>query len=238
MDRYRQQEMVPEIGSGGQQQISSAKVLVIGAGGLGTPLATYLAAAGTGTVGIADGDMVAITNLHRQFLFTEKEIGQCKATVLATKLKEQNPDVQIHAHTIMIDESNAAAVLNNYDIVCDCTDQVESRILIDKICGRQNKPLVYAAIKDWEGYVTVLHHKNKMALSHIFSSEELRNHAALNCSLTGIINSTCGLAASLQASETLKIISGMPSELDGGILCFDARGPVFRLLKLHGEARK
>ena len=168
MTRYTQQILVPEIGAAGQQKLSSAKALVIGAGGLGTPLSVYLAAAGVGVIGIVDGDVIAITNLHRQFLFTEKETGQLKATVLSGKLMEQNPSIQIHTHAEMLHETNALAWISQYDIVCDCTDNAEARILTDKICGQLNKPLVYAVVKDWEGYVTVLHYKKKIKLENIF----------------------------------------------------------------------
>lgn len=233
MQRYLQQILVPELGQKGQQQLSAAKVLVIGAGGLGTPVAVYLAAAGVGTIGIADGDSIAVTNLHRQFLYTEKETGQLKATILAAKLQEQNPGVHITSHTDMLNEANAGHIINQYDIVCDCTDNTDARILIDKTCGQLKKPLVYAVVKDWEAYITILHHTRKITLAAIFSLQALKENAALNCSVAGIVNTTCGMAASVQASETIKIIIGMPSNLDGGILCIDARVPLFRVLKLQ-----
>ena len=233
MQRYLQQITVPEIGTAGQQQLSAAKVLVIGAGGLGTPVAVYLAAAGVGTIGIADGDRIAVTNLHRQFLYTEKETGQLKATILSAKLQEQNPGVHIIAHTDMMKEVNAVHIINQYDIVCDCTDNADARILINKTCGQLKKPLVYAVVKDWEAYITVLHHTKKITLAAIFSLQALKKNEALNCSVAGIVNTTCGIAASVQAAETIKIIIGMPSALDGGILCIDARLPLFKLLQLQ-----
>jgi molybdopterin/thiamine biosynthesis adenylyltransferase len=233
MQRYLQQITVPEIGATGQQLLSTAKVLVVGAGGLGTPVAVYLVAAGIGTIGIADGDSIAVTNLHRQFLYTEKETGQLKATVLAAKLQEQNPGVHITAHTDMLNEDNAGHLISQYDIVCDCTDNADARISIDKTCGQLKKPLVYAVVKDWEAYITVLHHTKKITLATIFSLQALKENAALNCSVAGIVNTTCGIAASVQAAETIKIIIGMPGHLDGGILCLDARGPLFRVLQLQ-----
>jgi molybdopterin/thiamine biosynthesis adenylyltransferase len=233
MNRYLHQITVPEIGTAGQQQLSAAKVLVIGAGGLGTPVAVYLAAAGVGTIGIADGDRIAVTNLHRQFLYTEKETGQLKATILAAKLQEQNPGVHITADTDMLNETNAVHIIRQYDIICDCTDNADARILIDKTCGQLKKPLVYAVVKDWEAYITVLHHTRKITLAAIFSLQALKENEALNCSVAGIVNTTCGIAASVQATETIKIIIGMPSNLDGGILCLDARLPLFKLLQLQ-----
>lgn len=233
MQRYWQQILVPEIGAEGQQKLSSAKILIAGAGGLGTPVAAYLAAAGVGTIGIVDGDKIAVSNLHRQFLFTEQEAGQLKTPVLAARIKTQNPAVQVNIHAEMLTATNAAEIIHQYDIVCDCTDNADARVLTDKTCGQLHKPLVYAVVKDWEGYITVLHHHNRVSLSDIFSPQELYDNAGLNCSVAGIINTTCAIAAGIQASETIKLVTGIPGELDGGILCFDARGPVFRVLKLN-----
>jgi molybdopterin/thiamine biosynthesis adenylyltransferase len=237
MQRYWQQILVPEFGPQGQQKLQQAKVLIAGAGGLGTPVATYLTAAGVGTIGIADGDTIAISNLHRQFLFTEAEAGQSKAVVLTTKLKAQNPTVQVNIHAEMLNETNATGIIHQYDIICDCTDDADTRILIDRTCGALQKPLVYAVVRDWTGYITLLYHRKHIALEEVFSLKELKDIATSNCSVAGIINTTCAIAAGIQASETIKLISGLPSKLDGGILCFDARGPVFRILRLNNTVK-
>ena len=115
---------------------------------------------------------------------------------------------------------------------CAIRDNAEARILINKSCGQLQKPLVYAVVKDWEGYVTVLHHTKKVSLEHIFSNASLLDNAALNCSLAGIVNTTCGIAGSIQAAEVFKIVLGMPSELDGSILCFNSLLPSFREFRL------
>jgi len=238
MQRYWQQILVPELGLEGQQKLQLAKVLIAGAGGLGTPVATYLTAAGISTIGIVDGDAIAINNLHRQFLFTEAEAGQLKAVVLAAKLKAQNPAVCVNIHAEMLNDSNAVAIIQQYDIICDCTDDADTRILIDRTCGALQKPLVYAAVRDWIGYITLLHHRSHIALEQVFSFWELKDTATSNCSVAGIINTTCAIAAGIQANETIKLIAGLPSELDGGIFCFDARGPVCRVMKLNKIVKK
>lgn len=237
MQRYWQQILVPELGPEGQQKLQKSKVLIAGAGGLGTPVAAYLTAAGVSTIGIADGDTIAINNLHRQFLFTETETGQLKAVVLATKLKAQNPAVQVNIHAEMLNDANVADIIHQYDIICDCTDDADARILIDKTCGALQKPLVYAVVRDWTGYITLLHHRKHISLEQVFSLKELKDTATNNCSVAGIINTTCAIAAGIQANETIKLIAELPSELDGGILCFDASVPVFRVIKLNTTAK-
>jgi molybdopterin/thiamine biosynthesis adenylyltransferase len=235
MHRYLQQIAVPEMGVVGQQKLLSAKVLVVGAGGLGVPLATYLTSAGVGSLGVLDGDKVEKTNLHRQFLYTENDIDLPKANVLVNKLREQNISIDIHAHTIMLDNKNAYTYLADYDIICDCTDNALTRILCNNICRQLKKPLVYAVVKNWEGYVTVLHHQNKVSLEDFFTLESMMDKTLENCAMGGIINTTCGIAASIQATEVIKIILGLNSKLDGGILTFNALMPSFKIFNLHSS---
>jgi molybdopterin/thiamine biosynthesis adenylyltransferase len=232
MLRYIQQIAVPEIGAEGQQKLRNAKVLVIGAGGLGTPVAVYLAAAGVGVIGIMDGDKVSVSNLSRQFMYLESDKGKLKAGLLRARLKAQNPAVHIDTIPEMLYADNAASYIGKYDIVCDCTDNAAARTLIDKTCGELKKPLVYAAVRGWEGYLTVLHHTKGISLDKIFSQELMLDPDIINCSAAGIVNATCGIAGSLQAAEVIKIITGLPSKLDGGILTFTIADPVFRLFEL------
>jgi len=234
--RYTQQIIVEEWGVQGQQKIAAAKVLVVGAGGLGTPLAVYLAAAGVGTIGIADADRIAETNLHRQFLYQEQDLGQSKVESLAAKLRMQNPALSCDTYPFMITVDNALNLLQRYDIICDCTDDAATRILLDKTCNALRIPLVYAAVKDWEAYIAVLHHQKKITLADIFSLTELKENALLNCATAGIVNTTCGIAGSFQANEVFKIVLGMESELDGGIGCLNAAVPLFRIFKLQSSS--
>lgn len=232
MHRYGQQVRVEEIGLTGQQRISTAKVLVIGAGGLGNPCATYLAGAGVGQLGIVDGDRIEPTNLHRQFMFSESETGKLKAEVLAEKLRALNSEIAVEAHPCFLDAENAESLITAYDIVCDGTDRAESRTLIDEVCARLGKPLIHAAVRGWEGYLTVLNYQKKVRLSEIFSYELLKEGAENSCAVSGIVNATCGIAGSMQAAETLKVILGQ-EVLDGEILCFDCLQQVYRKFKLQ-----
>ena len=227
-----QQVTVSEVGLEGQQLIESAKVLVIGAGGLGTPLLMYLSAAGIGNIGIVDGDNVALSNLSRQFMYNDDEIGKSKVDLLASKLSKQNQAIRVNSFPVMLDDKNANNYIGQYDIICDCTDNAGARILIDKVCGQLQKPLVYGVVSGWDGYITVLHHKKKIVLEHIFSHQILLDRQILNCSDAGIINVTCGIAGSIQAAEVIKIALGISSKLDGGILVFNALEPAFRLFEL------
>lgn len=236
MQRYGQQMMIPEVGAEGQKKLAAAKVLVIGAGGLGTPVAVYLAGAGVGTIGIMDGDNISPSNLPRQFLFHEAEAGRSKSTVLSERINKQNPLVLVLPVVEMIDEQNAVAQISRYDIICDCTDNAVSRILIDKTCGQLQKPLVYAVARGWEGYVTVLHHKKKITLEDIFLPSGLHEGEMMSCTMAGIIGPVCGIAGSLQAAEVIKVLLDMESALDGGILCIDASRPSYRLFRLNTQA--
>ncbi len=232
MSRYLQQQLVSEVSRGGQQKIRDAKVLVIGAGGLGVPLATYLTGAGIGKLGIVDGDTVVVSNLHRQFLYTQNDIGEKKAEVLKERLKVYNPDVELLAYPKVLDHDNAQELFSGYDIICDCTDRVEARILIAENSKVLQKPLVYAAVLGWEAYVTVLNHHNNINLEDIFSFQQMKENASNSCSVNGIINAVCGVAASTQAGEVLKIILGLESKLDGEILCMDTLTQVYRFFKI------
>jgi sulfur-carrier protein adenylyltransferase/sulfurtransferase len=223
---------VPEIGAAGQQKIAAAKVLVIGAGGLGTPLAVYLAGAGVGTIGIADGDTVALSNLPRQFYYTEEAVGKSKALLLTERLQVQNPSLNMVAYPFMMNSENIADCMGRYDIVCDCTDNMDARVLIDKECGDMQKPLVFAAVKEWEGYVSVLHHTKKTSVHNLFPVA-FEKEVMAGCAVTGIVNAACGFAGSMQAAEVIKIILGIPSQIDGGLLCFNLQVPVTRIFKLN-----
>lgn len=237
MRNYIPQMLVEEIGTEGQKAIRLAKVLIIGAGGLGVPLATYLAGAGVGCLGLLDGDTVAESNLHRQFLYRKADIGERKTVILAQRLAEINEEVSINNYPTYFNEENAEAIISEYDIVCDCTDNVDARMLIAQETAKQQKPLVYAAVLAWQGYLTVLNHRQKIGLEDIFTADQLKTHAQQSCSNYGIVGSVCGTLASMQATEVLKIILGLVTKLDGHLLCVDMKEDVFRYLKLKpGES--
>lgn len=231
MQRYRQQMLLPEIGTTGQEKLNQASVLVVGAGGLGTVVATYLVAMGVGTVGIIDFDVVEETNLHRQFLYTKVELGQSKATVLATKLSAQNEDSTVHAIAERITKENFLSIAKGYTIVCDCSDNLSTRVLLDKQCSFHSIPLVHGAVSDWQGYVTIFHHKNKFQYQHLFDLQTLLR--AHTCAENGVSSPICGIIGSTMANECLKIILEIASNLDGGLFYADGLKNVFKVLKLR-----
>lgn len=230
--RYLQQGLVNEVGIEGQRRLSGAKVLIAGAGGLGTPVATYLAAMGIGTIGIADFDIVQETNLHRQFNYTPKDIGKLKTEVLSSRLRTQNPEVTINCHEEKLGLENVSDILGKYDLICDCTDNVNTRILLDKTCKKLNKKLVYAAVRGWQGYVSILHGKAEISLTDIFSESELLFESQNNCSVSGVISTVCGIIGTHQANEALKIVLGLQSNLDGAIFSYDGLTNQSRTLRL------
>lgn len=230
--RYTQQVAVQGFGEEAQAKLRDGRVLIIGAGGLGTPVATILAAAGVGNVTIMDADRVEVPNLHRQFQFTPSDVAAFKAAVLAERLKVQNPDVGIQAITEPFTEVHSAMVAE-YKVVCDCTDNLEARLAIDTACGEHRIPLVFAAAQGWEGYVTVLHHLLGFHLREAVDLSAFYADALLNCANTGIIPTTCAVIGSLQANEALKLLSHTGQVLDGVLLCMDVRGNTQRKFNLQ-----
>jgi adenylyltransferase/sulfurtransferase len=230
MKRYQQQMLLPEVGEAGQEKLTKAKILIVGAGGLGTVVATYLAAMGIGTISIVDLDEIAETNLHRQFHYTQNDIGQKKATVLAQKVSAQNTNIQVNAIVEQITKENAAVIIANYAIVCDCTDNVSARVLLDKQCGINQIPLVHGAVSDWQGYVTLFHYKNKYRYSDLIEIEELIR--AQTCQDNGICSPICGIIGSIMANETIKIILNTNTTLDGKLLYIDGLKSVFKTFNL------
>lgn len=232
LSRFTQQISLPEIDLKGQQKLSNARILIIGAGGLGNPLATYLTAMGVGYITIVDGDVISETNLHRQFCFREDDINKHKSQTLAEYLVKQNSEVTINYFNHFLSEENASEFIQNHDMVCDCTDNVSARILIDKICGEKKKPLVYATVVGWMGYVAVLHYKKGVQLNDIFPIESLLKNPLNDCNNVGIMPSVCGIVASIQATELIKCIVDDPDVSDGVIICIDGLKMELRKFKL------
>lgn len=229
MNRYAQQMILPNWGVDGQQRLYDTSVLIIGAGGLGTAVAAYLASSGVGQIGILDFDTIEQSNLHRQILYTPEDLGRSKAIVLATRLKQQNPSISIHP---IIEQFNDASsdVLINYSIICDCTDNAETRICIDALVSKQHKPLVHGAIAGWQGYLTVLHYLNGFALKDLFEHEALLRSET--CTISGVQGAICGLIGCYMASEVVKIALGFTTTLEGKLLFIDTQLNTHRTLNL------
>ncbi len=230
MNRYQQQILVPEIGAEGQDKLSSASVLIIGAGGLGVVVATYLASMGVGNIGICDFDKIEESNLHRQFCYSPNEVGHYKATVLADKLKLQNPTIVIEDFVLSIDESNIQTSGERYQLICDCTDQPNSRILINDYCQIRKVPLIHGAVSDWQGYVSVFHYKQNFGLHDLFDLTKYFTYQT--CSIIGVNSAVCGLIGCYMVNETIKILLGLENVMEGKLLYFNTLNNVIRTIKL------
>lgn len=221
MDRYNRHIILSEIGQAGQDKISNAKVLVIGAGGLGCPILQYLTAAGVGTIGIIDFDTVDISNLQRQVLFGSSSLGINKAMAAKTRLKDLNDSISIIAYPEQLNHQNAISLFNQYDIMVDGSDNFETRYLVNDACIITNKPLVFGAIYKFEGQVSVFNYNNGPSYRCLFPNPPEKD-AVPNCSDIGVLGVLPGIIGSMQANEVLKIILGIGNVLSGKLLCYNA----------------
>ena len=217
--KYHRQTLLPEIGEEGQERLKQAKVLIVGVGGLGCPIALYLTSAGVGHIGLIDDNVVSIHNLHRQVLYDETDIGQPKATCALHHLRKKNSDIELIAYPMRLTKENAEALISEYDIVVDGCDNHATRYLISDICERLGKPYVYGAIGAFQGQVGILCHKpDAPTYRTLFPDEEAM--LALEAG-KGVIGTTPAIVGSIIANEVLKLIVGFGEALKGKILIID-----------------
>lgn len=220
LNRYSRHILLSEVGNEGQSLLKKSSVLVVGAGGLGCPVLQYLVAAGVGTIGICDGDVVDETNLQRQVLYGAQNVGELKVEVAKQKLSLQNEFVQITAYPIHLNAKNAIEIISNYDIVVDCTDNFSSRYLINDACVIAKKPFVYGAIYKFSGQISVLNFNSGPTYRCLFP--DIPDEGEIpNCSEIGVLGVLPGLIGTMQANEVLKMILGMET-LSGKLLTIDA----------------
>ena len=229
---YSRHLLLPEIGAAGQLRLKAARVLVVGCGGLGCPVLQYLAAAGVGTLGLLDADVVDETNLHRQILFGPADVGQPKALVAAARLGALNPFVALVPHPVYLSAANALALLAEYDVVVDCTDNFATRYLVNDACVLLAKPLVFGAIFKFDGQVTVFNHQGGPTYRCLFPAPPAPGEAP-SCAEIGVLGVLPGLVGTLQATETLKVITGLGELLSGRLLVIDALGMRFQTLRFR-----
>jgi adenylyltransferase/sulfurtransferase len=218
--RYSKQIILPEMGMEGQEKLRAAKVLVIGAGGLGCPILQYMAAAGVGTIGIADGDVIEVSNLQRQVLYTEQEVGQSKAAVAEKKLNALNPNCTLFVHNVRIEAGNALDILRNYDIIVDGSDNFPTRYLVNDACIILDKPMVSGAIYKFEGQVSVFNYMSGPTYRCIFPEPPGADESP-NCADIGVIATLPGIIGTIQANEVIKMITGIGEVLSGKLLVID-----------------
>ena len=221
MKRYSRQIVLDEIGESGQLKLQNARVLVIGSGGLGCPVLQNLAAAGVGTIGIVDGDVVDETNLHRQLLYTLKDCGKSKVEVAKKAILELNPEIEVKIYQDFFSTQNAFEIVSDYQIIVDCTDTLSVRYLINDVAVVKKIPVVYASIYKFEGQVSVFNYKNGPSYRCLFPEQEGLN-AVPSCVESGVLGVLPNTLGTLQATEVLKIILEVGTVLSGKLLIYDA----------------
>ncbi|WP_405575879.1 molybdopterin-synthase adenylyltransferase MoeB [Winogradskyella sp. Asnod2-B02-A] len=231
MNRYSRHISLKEIGQTGQNKLSNAKVLVVGAGGLGCPILQYLTAAGIGTIGIIDFDTVEVSNLQRQVLFGTSSLGKNKAEAAKTRLQDLNDTITITAYPERLTHKNAIDLFNQYDIIVDGTDNFETRYLINDASIITNKPLVFGAIYKFEGQVSVFNYNNGPSYRCLFKKQPQNN--TLNCSEVGVLGILPGIIGTMQANEVLKIVLDIGNVLSGKVLVYNALTLQNMVLKIN-----
>lgn len=230
--RYERHFMLEEVGVEGQHKLSESKVLIIGAGGLGSPIALYLAASGVGTLGIADGDTVDITNLQRQILHFTTDLDKKKVHSASKKLNEINPEVSISKYDYFLDEDSLPEVVREYDVVVDATDNFKSKFLINDVCVREKKVLSQGGVLKFSGQVTTIYPQESACYRCVFGDIPPNPE---KYSKAGILGSVAGIVGSIQATEVLKVIIGIDSTLKNKLLTIDAKTMAFRSVNIKRD---
>ena len=232
--RYSRHLILPEVGIGGQQKLKKARVLTIGAGGLGSPLGLYLAAAGVGTLGLVDFDVVDESNLQRQVLFGQKDIGRPKIEAAAERLRDVNPFIEVEPYEMRLTSDNALELFSRYDIIVDGTDNFPTRYLVNDACVLTGKPNVFGSIFRFEGQVSVFWGAQGPCYRCLFP-EPPPPGLVPSCAEGGVLGVLPGIVGGLQANEVLKLILGQGDSLIGRLVLFDALKLKFRELKLRKD---
>jgi len=220
-DRYHRQIILPGFGEEAQTKLKNARVLVIGAGGLASPLLKYLCSTGIGRIGIMDGDVVEVSNLQRQIMYDERDKGQYKVEVSARKLQEQNPQIKIDSYNYRLTDDNAVDLFLRYDLILDACDNFETRYLICSASQKAKRTWIYASVFEYAGQISVFNYKTKTQYSDLYP--EAPDQVPLSDGKKiGVLPSVPGLIGMMQATEAIKIITGIGKILDGELLLYNA----------------
>lgn len=237
IERYARHIVLPEVGGAGQQKLKQARVLVIGAGGLGAPVLEYLAAAGVGTLGIVDDDTVSLSNLQRQVIHGTDTVGLLKTHSAEAAIARINPNTNVETHTFRLTADNAPALVARYDIVVDGSDNFETRYVVADACANERKPLVHAAVGRFDGSVTVLKSfedgkdgKPNPGYRDLFP-EAPPPGLVPSCAEAGVLGALTGVVGTLQAMEAIKLITGIGEPLVGRLLLYDALAARFETIR-------
>ncbi len=212
-NRYLRQTLLKEIGEEGQRRLEAASVLIVGVGGLGSVVATYLNGAGIGKIGLIDNDTVSLTNLHRQILYTEAQIGLPKAECAVRFLAERSGHTELCGYTEPLSADNAEKLIGEYDVVVDCTDNFATRFLIDDVCRRLKKSWVYGAIGEFNGQMAVFSSDSEKRFTDLYPDREYL--CSLPRTVAGVLGPLPGIIGSLEAMQTIKLIAGITDNLAG-----------------------
>lgn len=227
VERYARHLVLREVGGPGQQKLKAARVLVVGAGGLGAPAALYLAAAGVGTIGLVDPDIVSLSNLQRQVLYATADVGRAKVEAATEHLRALNPNTTVETHPVWLNAANAEAVVSGYDLVLDGTDDFATRFAVSDACLAQDKPLVSGALGRWTGQVGVFHGQPcyRCLVPDVPPDAE-------TCALVGVVGALAGVIGSMMALEAVKLITGAGQPLSGRLLIYDALAGETRTVRI------
>lgn len=229
LTRYSCQIMLPGFDKQAQEKLSASSVLVVGAGGLGCPALQYLASTGVGTIGIADPDLVSISNLHRQILYTPADEGKRKAIVARERLQGQNPDILFEVYDVAVTADNVLELFEQYDIIVDCTDNFDTRYLLNDAAVLSGKPLVYGAIYQYEGQVAVWNVNNSPNYRDLYP--DVNAAAVPNCAEGGVLPTIAGMIGVVQANEVIKYLTGVGDLLAGKLMVIDVQTMQSRIMK-------
>ena len=235
IERYSRHIILPEVGGAGQQKMLEARILLLGAGGLGSPAAYYLAAAGIGNLGIVDFDQVDLSNLQRQIIHSTERIGMLKTESAKKTIQALNPDVNVTLYNEKIDSSNILSIIKDYDYVVDGSDNFPTRYLVNDACVMENKTLIHGSIYRFEGQVTVFK-PNSGPCYRCLYPEPPPPGMSPNCQEGGVLGVLAGIIGNLQVVEVLKLILGIGKPLVGKLLIYDALKTEFRNLNLRKDA--
>ena len=235
IERYSRHIILPEVGGSGQQKMLEARVLLLGAGGLGSPAAYYLAAAGIGNIGIVDFDQVDLSNLQRQIIHSTERIGMLKTESAKKTIQALNPDVNVTLYNEKMDSSNIMSLIKDYDYVVDGSDNFPTRYLVNDACVMKNKTLIHGSIYRFEGQVTVFKPGNGPCYRCLYP-EPPPPGMVPNCQEGGVLGVLAGVIGNLQVVEVLKLILGIGKPLVGKLLIYDALNTEFRNLRLRRDA--
>ena len=232
IERYSRQLILKNIGAKGQKKILSSKILIVGVGGLGCPAAENLVRAGVGTIGLIDNDIVSLSNIHRQSLFSSKDVKKTKVNVAAKKLREINPLINIKTYNLRLEENNIEKIIKDYELIVDGSDNFKTKFLINDYCLKLKKKLVTGAISKFDGHIFTFDFKNKKtaSLKNFYQENEISDDA-LNCEFEGVLGTIASVVGTTQANEALKMLMEIGQNLKNQILIIDLLNLNFRKVK-------